>query len=86
VIDPLPTGGGPHYYGHFKHLLHKKSSIPSYILHPTSYTYTASYLSLKIKCIKITILKDKRGGCLDLSKAVELGIKEAYDYIRKYCQ
>lgn len=28
----------------------------------------------------------KESGCLDLSKAGELGLKEAYDAIKKYCQ
>ncbi|HCN84497.1 MAG TPA: hypothetical protein DIT07_12875 [Sphingobacteriaceae bacterium] len=28
---------------------------------------------------------DKNGGCLDLSKAGELGDASAYDMIRKYC-
>ena len=31
-------------------------------------------------------LGDKNGGCLDLSKAGELGQMEAYDLIREYCQ
>lgn len=30
-------------------------------------------------------LKDKEKGCLDLSKAGELGIKEAYNVINRYC-
>jgi hypothetical protein len=31
------------------------------------------------------MLKDKNGGCLDLSKAGELGFSEAYDLIKKWC-
>lgn len=31
------------------------------------------------------MLKDKNSGCLDLSKAGELGYEEAYDTIKKYC-
>ena len=30
-------------------------------------------------------LKDKEKGCIDLSKAGELGIKDAYSVIKKYC-
>ena len=32
------------------------------------------------------ILDQKDSGCLDLSKASELGDAEAYDAIKKYCQ
>jgi hypothetical protein len=28
---------------------------------------------------------DKNGGCLDLSKAGELGIEKAYEIIKKFC-
>ena len=31
-------------------------------------------------------LGDKNGGCLDFSKAGELGYEDAYDLIKKYCQ
>ena len=31
-------------------------------------------------------LKDKNSGCLDYSKAGELGMSNAYDTIKKYCQ
>ena len=31
-------------------------------------------------------LGDKEGACLDWSKAVELGYKEAYEMIKKYCK
>jgi hypothetical protein len=31
-------------------------------------------------------LNQKDGGCLDLSKAGELGYSEAYDKIQQYCQ
>ena len=30
-------------------------------------------------------LKDKNGACLDFSKAGELGLDDAYDAIREYC-
>ena len=30
-------------------------------------------------------LKDKEKGCIDLSKAGELGVAEAYGVIKKYC-
>ena len=30
-------------------------------------------------------LKDKEKGCLDMSKAGELGISDAYSVIKKYC-
>ena len=33
---------------------------------------------------KIT-LKDKNGACIDLSKSGELGVSDAYDLIKKYC-
>ena len=36
--------------------------------------------------IKIKNLKQKNSGCLDLSKAGELGLDKAYDEIKKYCQ
>lgn len=36
--------------------------------------------------IKIKNLKQKNSGCLDLSKAGELGLNKAYDEIKKYCQ
>ena len=32
------------------------------------------------------ILGDKDGGCLDWSKAGELGYEDAYDTIKEYCQ
>jgi hypothetical protein len=35
---------------------------------------------LKIK------MGDKKGGCLDLKKAGELGLEEAYELIKKYCK
>ena len=31
-------------------------------------------------------LKDNEGGCLDFSKAGELGLAEAYEAIKLYCQ
>ncbi len=31
-------------------------------------------------------LKDKEKGCIDLSRAGELGIAEAYGVIKKYCE
>jgi hypothetical protein len=31
-------------------------------------------------------LKQKNAGCLDLSRAGELGMMEAYDAIKKFCQ
>ncbi|MDE5732488.1 MAG: hypothetical protein K2H95_05580, partial [Bacteroidales bacterium] len=31
-------------------------------------------------------LKDKEKGCIDLSRAGELGISEAYGVIKKYCE
>ena len=31
-------------------------------------------------------LKDKEKGCIDLSKAGELGIDDAYSVINKYCK
>jgi len=36
--------------------------------------------------IRITFLKQKEGGCLDLSKAGELGKEEAYEAIKRFCQ
>jgi hypothetical protein len=30
-------------------------------------------------------LKQKKSACLDLSKAGELGLEEAYEEIKKYC-
>lgn len=33
----------------------------------------------------ISNLKQKNSGCLDLNKAGELGSKEAYEFIREYC-
>ena len=31
-------------------------------------------------------LKDKEKGCIDLSRAGELGIQDAYSVIKKYCE
>ena len=31
-------------------------------------------------------LKDKEKGCIDLSRAGELGVSEAYSVINKYCE
>jgi hypothetical protein len=31
-------------------------------------------------------LKDKEKGCIDLSRAGELGIQDAYSVINKYCE
>lgn len=33
----------------------------------------------------LIFLKDKEKGCLDMSKAGELGIADAYSVIKKYC-
>ena len=35
--------------------------------------------------IRIQVSAEKNNGCLDLSKAGELGLKEAYEAIKKYC-
>jgi tetratricopeptide (TPR) repeat protein len=43
---------------------------------------TEAYLN---RGIVKNILKDKNGACLDWSKAGELGYKEAYEIIKKYC-
>ncbi|MCA6471303.1 MAG: tetratricopeptide repeat protein [Chitinophagaceae bacterium] len=45
--------------------------------------YAAAYLS---RGLCYLILAEKNKGCLDLSKAGELGDGEAYDMIKKYCQ
>ena len=31
-------------------------------------------------------LKDKEKGCIDLSRAGELGVQDAYSVIKKYCE
>ena len=31
------------------------------------------------------LLNDKKGACLDYSKAGELGYEQAYDFIKEYC-
>ena len=31
-------------------------------------------------------LKDKEKGCIDLSRAGELGVQDAYGVIKKYCE
>ena len=31
-------------------------------------------------------LKDREKGCIDLSRAGELGVQEAYSVINKYCE
>ena len=33
----------------------------------------------------LIFLKDKEKGCIDLSKAGELGVEDAYSVIKKYC-
>ena len=33
----------------------------------------------------VIFLKDKEKGCIDLSKAGELGVEDAYSVIKKYC-
>ena len=45
--------------------------------------YASAYLNRGI--LKF-IIKQKNSGCLDLSKAGELGKDEAYDLIKKFCQ
>ena len=37
------------------------------------------------KGLVLIYLKDKEKGCIDLSKAGELGIEDAYSVIKKYC-
>ena len=34
----------------------------------------------------LNYLKDKEKGCIDLSRAGELGVQDAYGVIKKYCE
>ena len=38
------------------------------------------------RCLVLIYLKDKEKGCIDLSRAGELGVREAYSIINKYCK
>lgn len=38
------------------------------------------------RALVLIFIKDKEKGCIDLSKAGELGIKDAYGVIKKYCR
>ena len=38
-----------------------------------------------IVALKLKLLNDKKGACLDYSKAGELGYEQAYDFIKEYC-
>ncbi|MCQ2184589.1 MAG: tetratricopeptide repeat protein [Bacteroidales bacterium] len=60
------------------------SSIGSYTKAISLYPYMGeAYLNRALVQI---YLKDKEKGCIDLSRAGELGIREAYPIIKKYCE
>ena len=44
------------------------------------------YFSYDSKTQQLTHLKDKEKGCIDLSRAGELGVEDAYGVIKKYCE
>lgn len=55
----------------------------SITLNPIKSLRGESYLKRGIDKLRVS---KKNEGCMDLSKAGELGETKAYDYIRKYCQ
>ena len=38
------------------------------------------------RALVLIFIKDREKGCIDLSRAGELGIKDAYSVINKYCK
>ena len=46
----------------------------------------ARYQGLKSSLTEEGYLKDKEKGCIDLSRAGELGVADAYGVIKKYCE
>ena len=60
------------------------SSISSYTKAIELYPYMAdAYFN---RGLVLIYLKDKEKGCIDLSRAGELGIQDAYGIIKKYCE
>ena len=60
------------------------SSIDSYTRAISIYPYMGdAYYN---RGLVLIYLKDKEKGCIDLSRAGELGVAEAYGVIKKYCE
>ena len=38
------------------------------------------------RALVLIYIKDREKGCIDLSRAGELGVKDAYGVIKKYCK
>ena len=63
----------PEGSGIYMSLLIRPNCAPTELMHLTCAAAAAMYL------------KDNEKGCLDLSKAGELGVSDAYTVIKKYC-
>ena len=60
------------------------NSIDSYTKAIELYPYMAdAYFN---RGLVLIYLKDKEKGCIDLSRAGELGVQDAYSVINKYCE
>jgi tetratricopeptide (TPR) repeat protein len=60
------------------------NSIDSYTKAIEAYPYMGdAYFN---RGLVLIYLKDKEKGCIDLSRAGELGVEDAYSVIKKYCE
>ena len=83
ALDP----GFPYIYYNLGNLYCLSDDLPESIVQYTRAIEIYPYLAEAYynRGIVLIFLKDKEKGCMDLSSAGELGIKDAYAVIKKYC-
>ena len=79
--------GFPYIYYNLGNLYCMSSDIPESIVQYTKAIelYPGFGEAYYNRGLVLIYLRDKEKGCIDLSKAGELGVKEAYSVISKYC-
>ena len=77
----------PYSYYNLGNLYTLSSDLPEAILQYTKAIQLYPYLpeAYYNRGLVLIYLKDSEKGCLDMSKAGELGVEEAYSVISKYC-
>jgi tetratricopeptide (TPR) repeat protein len=77
----------PYIYYNLGNLYCMSSDIPESIVQYTKAIelYPGFGEAYYNRGLVLIYLRDKEKGCIDLSKAGELGIKDAYPVISKYC-
>jgi len=77
----------PYTYYNLGNLYCLSNDLPESILQYTKALELYPYIGEAYynRGLVLIYLKDKEKGCIDLSKAGELGISEAYNVIKKYC-